>query len=87
MQTGLILWFIFINVVGYLVMSDDKKRAQRRRDRTPERTLFLLAFIGGALGIWIAMYRKRHKTKHPSFIIGIPLLLFLNAVIYGYFLK
>ncbi|KAA2301396.1 DUF1294 domain-containing protein, partial [Clostridioides difficile] len=50
MQTGLILWFLFINVVGYLVMSDDKRRAQQRRDRTPERTLFLLAFIGGALG-------------------------------------
>lgn len=87
MQTGLIVWFIFINVVAYLVMSDDKRRAQQRRDRTPERTLFLLAFIGGATGVWLAMYRKRHKTKHASFTIGIPLLVFLNAVMYGYFLQ
>ncbi|MBU5354767.1 DUF1294 domain-containing protein [Paenibacillus barcinonensis] len=87
MHTGLIVWFIFINVVAYLVMSDDKRRARQRRDRTPERTLFLLAFIGGALGVWIAMYRKRHKTKHVSFTIGIPLLVFLNAVLYGYFLQ
>lgn len=66
-------------------MSEDKRRARLGRDRVPERTLFLLAAVGGALGAWIAMYRKRHKTRHLSFKIGIPLLLFLNAVLYGYF--
>ncbi|AOZ93568.1 DUF1294 domain-containing protein [Paenibacillus crassostreae] len=86
MGTALWIWFIFINMVGYLVMSEDKKRAQKRRDRVPERTLFLLAAIGGALGVIIAMYRKRHKTKHVSFRIGIPILLFMNAVLYGYFM-
>ncbi|WP_438349212.1 DUF1294 domain-containing protein [Paenibacillus sp. FA6] len=86
MGTALWIWFIFINMVGYLVMSEDKKRAQRRRDRVPERTLFLLAAIGGSLGVIIAMYRKRHKTKHASFRIGIPLLLFMNAIMYGYFM-
>ncbi|MHA0858050.1 DUF1294 domain-containing protein [Paenibacillus sp. CMAA1364] len=73
-------------MVGYLVMSDDKRRAQRRKDRVPERTLFLLAAIGGSLGVIIAMYRKRHKTRHVSFRIGIPILLFMNAVLYGYFM-
>ncbi|MEK3731980.1 MULTISPECIES: DUF1294 domain-containing protein [Paenibacillus] len=85
MQTALIVWFIFINTVTYLVMSEDKRRARMGRERMPERTLFLLAAIGGALGTWIAMYRKRHKTRHLSFKIGVPLLLFLNAVLYGYF--
>lgn len=66
-------------------MSEDKRRARLGRDRVPERTLFLLAAVGGALGAWIAMYRKRHKTRHLSFKLGIPLLLFLNAVLYGYF--
>ncbi|MDO7907528.1 DUF1294 domain-containing protein [Paenibacillus sp. JX-17] len=87
MITGLVVWFLFINAVGYLVMAEDKKRARRRSERIPEKNLFLLAAIGGALGVLIAMYRKRHKTKHSSFVIGIPLLLFLNAVLYGYFLK
>ena len=86
MGIALWIWFMFINMVGYLVMSEDKKRAQRRRDRVPERTLFLLAAIGGSLGVIIAMYRKRHKTKHASFRIGIPLLLFINAIMYGYFM-
>jgi uncharacterized membrane protein YsdA (DUF1294 family) len=86
MRMGLIIWLVIINVVAYLVMSDDKRRARQRKERIPERTLFLLAFIGGALGVLIAMNTKRHKTKHMSFRIGIPLLLLLNAVLYGYFL-
>ena len=87
MITALWIWFIIINMVGYLVMSEDKKRAQKRRDRVPEKTLFLLAAIGGALGVIIAMYRKRHKTRHVSFRLGIPMLLFMNAVLYGYFIR
>jgi uncharacterized membrane protein YsdA (DUF1294 family) len=87
LQTGLLVWLLFINAVGYLVMSEDKKRARKHRDRVPERTLFLLALIGGALGVLIAMYRKRHKTRHMSFRLGIPALLFVNALLYGYFLR
>ncbi|GIO57055.1 DUF1294 domain-containing protein [Paenibacillus cellulositrophicus] len=87
MRTALLIWFIFINAVGYLIMSEDKRRARNRRDRVPERTLFLLAAIGGALGVLIAMYRKRHKTRHLSFRVGIPLLLFVNAVLYAFFMS
>jgi uncharacterized membrane protein YsdA (DUF1294 family) len=86
MKTGLLLWFIFINLVAYIAMADDKTRARQRRERIPERTLFLLAAIGGAAGTFIAMKSKRHKTKHASFRIGIPFLLLLNAILYGYFL-
>ncbi|MFD1174739.1 DUF1294 domain-containing protein [Paenibacillus puldeungensis] len=85
-KTGLLLWFVFINTVAYLVMSDDKRRARQRRERIPEKTLFLLALIGGALGVLLAMNVKRHKTKHISFRVGVPLLLLLNAIIYGYLL-
>lgn len=87
MTNALWIWFVLINMVGYLVMSEDKKRAQKRRDRVPEKTLFLLAAIGGAMGVMIAMYRKRHKTRHASFRIGLPVLLFINAVMYGYFMS
>lgn len=86
MRTGLLLWFLIINVISYLVMADDKRRARQRRDRIPERTLFLLAAIGGSLGVLMAMNVKRHKTKHASFRVGIPLLLLLNAVLLGYLL-
>lgn len=85
MRTGLLVWLIFINAVAYIVMSDDKRRARQRKERIPEKTLFLLAAIGGAPGVLLAMQLKRHKTKHVSFRIGIPALLVLNAALYGYF--
>lgn len=87
MRTGIMIWFVFINLIAYIVMSDDKRRARQRKERVPEKTLFLLAAIGGSLGTLLAMNIKRHKTKHASFRIGIPLLLLLNAVLYGYFLS
>ncbi|GGA52339.1 DUF1294 domain-containing protein [Paenibacillus physcomitrellae] len=87
MREALLVWFVFINFIAYLVMSDDKRRARERKERIPERTLFLLAVMGGALGVLIAMYTKRHKTRHGSFVVGIPLLLFLNAALYTYFLR
>ncbi|AIQ33741.1 MULTISPECIES: DUF1294 domain-containing protein [unclassified Paenibacillus] len=83
----IMLWFVVINIIGYVVMSEDKIKARKRRERVPEKTLFLLAAMGGALGVLIAMYRKRHKTRHMSFRIGIPLLLLLNIFLYSYFLR
>ncbi|EFU42578.1 hypothetical protein PVOR_06975 [Paenibacillus vortex V453] len=51
-----------------------------RRERS-----FCWLQLGGALGVWIAMYRKRHKTRHLSFKIGVPLLLIVNVALYTYF--
>ncbi|WP_379136598.1 DUF1294 domain-containing protein [Paenibacillus sp. sgz500958] len=87
MIQALMIWFVVINLIGYVVMSEDKAKARKRRQRVPEKTLFLLAAMGGALGVLTAMYRKRHKTKHLSFRIGIPLLLLLNILLYSYFLR
>jgi len=87
MIQALMLWFVVINIIGYVVMSEDKNKARKRQQRVPEKTLFLLAAMGGALGVLTAMYRKRHKTRHLSFRIGIPLLLLLNILLYGYFLR
>ncbi|WP_322906625.1 DUF1294 domain-containing protein [Paenibacillus campi] len=80
------VWLIIINVVAYITMSLDKSRAVRgrSRERIPEKTLFTLAAIGGGAGIWIAMLTRRHKTKHRSFVLGVPALLVLNVLLYGY---
>lgn len=77
---------IIINIISYIVMSIDKKRAVRgrSRERIPEKTLFILAAVGGAAGVWMAMRTKRHKTKHRSFVWGVPALFMLNVIMYGF---
>ncbi len=84
-QPALILtiWLLALNAIAYAVMASDKQKAKRNRRRVPERTLFTWAAVGGALGIWIAMSTKRHKTQHASFRFGIPALLVLNIAVYG----
>ena len=67
-----------MSFVLFAMMGIDKALAKRGAWRVPERTLFLLALLGGALGGIIGMYFFRHKTRHASFKAGLPVLLILN---------
>jgi uncharacterized membrane protein YsdA (DUF1294 family) len=63
-------------------MLADKIKAKKNRWRTPERTLLGICAIGGSLGGYLAMQLFRHKTKHPRFSIGIPVMLALHIVLF-----
>lgn len=58
-------------------MGIDKYKAIKDEWRIPEKTLFIIAILGGALGSWVGMYSFRHKTKHWYFVIGMPLILII----------
>lgn len=75
----LIIYLIAANAAAFFLMGRDKRLARERKRRVPEKNLFLSAAIGGALGAWLGMRTFRHKTKHASFVIGIPALIILNA--------
>jgi len=81
----IILGFLGImTIIGFLVMAVDKRRAVRGGWRIPERTLFIIAALGGALGVWMGMELMRHKTRHTKFVIGIPAILVLHIIIAAY---
>ncbi len=63
----------------------DKQKAIHNRWRIPEKTLFLLALIGGSLGTTLGMHICRHKTKHWYFRFGMPLILIVQLALYFYF--
>ncbi len=71
----ILLYLLIINAVGFVLMLVDKQKAKRNLWRIPEATLMGVAAIGGSAGSLIGMYAFRHKTKHPKFTIGIPLIL------------
>lgn len=69
-------YLLAVNLIGFVLMGVDKKRARKKEWRIPEKMLFLCAAIGGCFGCWGGMYFFRHKTKHWYFVLGMPLLSF-----------
>ncbi|MBO4913489.1 MAG: DUF1294 domain-containing protein [Butyrivibrio sp.] len=76
----LIVYLISVNIIGFALMGNDKRRARKNAFRIPEATLFAFSIIGGSIGMLIGMYTFRHKTKHMTFKIGIPLIIFLQVL-------
>ncbi|CRK84366.1 DUF1294 domain-containing protein [Neobacillus massiliamazoniensis] len=72
---------LIMNIIGLMIMGIDKNRAIKHKYRIRERTLWLVAIFGGAIGTTIGMQVYRHKTKHLSFKIGFPLLAILEIVL------
>ncbi len=83
-----IIYFIIINVSGFLSMGFDKYKAKHNLWRIPENTLLLLSFLGGSIGSFIGMKLFRHKTLHPQFKYGVPAFFVINIIcIYFIFTK
>ena len=74
-------YFIGINLIGFALMGIDKYKARKRAFRIPEATLFIIAVIGGSIGSIIGMYAFRHKTRHRSFVYGMPFILFVQIAL------
>lgn len=73
----LFIYLIIINLVAFTAYGVDKWKAKKDKWRIPEKTLILLAAIGGALGAYAGMRYFRHKTQHKKFTICVPLFLIL----------
>ncbi|MCY8308669.1 DUF1294 domain-containing protein [Bacillus vallismortis] len=80
---GIAVYLVLINLCGFWVMGADKRRAQQHKWRISEDSLWLIAIVFGALGVWLGMQISRHKTKHASFKYGVPLLLVIEAILIG----
>ena len=82
----LAIWLVLINLVTFFVFGLDKLKAKRKVNkesvrRVPEKTLFLLAAMGGSIGALLGMKVWHHKTLHKSFRFGIPAILALQILI------
>ncbi len=77
---GLIWAYLgLINLIAFLMMGSDKRRAKRQgARRISEKALFLSALLGGSLGAILGMRLFRHKTRHWYFVWGMPAILLLQ---------
>lgn len=84
----LICYLILINLIAFFLMGIDKRKARTGAWRIPEKTLFLSAILGGSIGAIAGMQLFRHKTRHQSFVVGMPAILIVQillAIAYFYF--
>ena len=72
------VYIVFTNILLFTLMSIDKQKAKLRQWRISEKTLFILALIGGSIGGILGMYTFRHKTKHLKFTLGFPAIILLK---------
>ena len=80
----IIIYLLVANAIGFLAMRIDKFKAKEGMWRTKEKTLFLIAVFGGSIGSIIGMYTFHHKTKHNSFVFGMPIILIAQIAILIY---
>lgn len=80
----IIVYIIILNILGYLIMYIDKRRAKKQQWRISEQTILLITFLGGGIGTTLGMYTFRHKTKKIKFIIGLPLITIIEIVVIIY---
>ena len=78
---ALLLYLAAVNLVTFAVYGADKRRARKDKRRVSEKTLFLLAIIGGSVGALAGMYTFRHKTRHWYFVWGIPAILLVQIAL------
>lgn len=76
----LTVYLVIINLIAFLAMAIDKYKAIRKLWRIPERTLIGLALLGGGIGANLGMHLFRHKTRHPKFFIGLPIIFLIEYI-------
>ncbi len=80
-----LLYIAIISIVSIVVCAYDKKISKKNRVelRVPEKVLLLLSALGGSVAMFITMLLIRHKTKHLKFMLGIPIIIIIQAAIVG----
>jgi uncharacterized membrane protein YsdA (DUF1294 family) len=85
----ILVFYCVASMVTFVTYFLDKSAAQAGRWRVSEKTLHLLALIGGWPGAWAAQKMFRHKTKKQEFqlVFWFTVALNVGALIYIIFKK
>ena len=75
-------YIAIISIVSIVVCVYDKKISKKNKVqlRVPEKNLLILSALGGSVAMFITMLLVRHKTKHVKFMLGIPVIMILQAL-------
>lgn len=80
-----IISVIILNLISFGLVGIDKFKSKHKKWRIKEKTFFVIAAMGGSIGVFVGMQTFHHKTKHLSFTLGIPIIILVQILI-AYFL-
>ena len=75
----LLVYILCVSIIAFAAYGIDKRKAEKNKWRIPESVLIMLAVLGGSVGALAGMLVFHHKTKKAEFVIGIPVILLLQA--------
>lgn len=81
---GLVAITVLMSIASFQLMRYDKQCARQHKRRVPERTLFRVAGLFGAIGGTIGMKVFHHKTNHWEFRAFLPTMMIVQIVIIGF---
>ena len=78
------IYLIIMNALGFVLMRSDKEKAIRNKWRIPEKTLLTVAGLGGSIGCFCGTLIFHHKTRHPLFSVGLPVMMAVQIVFFSF---
>ena len=76
-----LIYLAAISFISIVITVADKIKAQMGAWRIKESTLLLFSALGGSVAMYMTMQVIRHKTLHKKFMIGIPVIIVLQALL------
>ena len=81
MVLAIAIYAAVINLTAFFLFGEDKRRSKNKTWRIPEKTLLVIAALGGSVGAILGMQVFHQKTRHWYFHYGIPAMLVAQLVI------
>ncbi len=84
MFEAFVLYFLAINGATFAAFALDKRAAERRTWRVPERRLLMMAVFGGSPGALLGQQLLRHKTRKEPFRTSLWAVAGVHLALLGY---
>lgn len=82
-----VLIILILNLIAFVLMGVDKRRAINGQERIPESVLLGWGFLMGGPGLLLGALVFHHKTRKPKFKIGIPCAILVNVLVVVFLLN
>ncbi|MBR5439797.1 MAG: hypothetical protein IKV61_06260 [Clostridia bacterium] len=79
LRIALVTYVIAINVYSYmLVLTQKKQMEEHLKSSVRDSKLFISGLLGGALGVYVAMFALSFRLQNLPLMVLMPILIVLN---------